>query len=186
MATCDSADSMIPFPVTYPLVSALTTSAETTIQTGDGISPISTATIETIRAWAPMVQINWRSTDLVAATPTSEPSSTTSTSLKSTTLAKEKPSGTVNVGSIVGITVGCVVALLVACAVWFLIRRRRQTKLRAGAEARREHHLKISQTLAQVDGNSAPAELEHPRKPLELVGTRCVAELDATSPQGGL
>ncbi|KAH8771020.1 hypothetical protein F5883DRAFT_551694 [Diaporthe sp. PMI_573] len=128
MATCDSAASMVSFLETYPLVTE-----ETYILTGGDQSTISTTTIETMTAWAPMIQINWRSTDM-AATPTSTPSSTASTSAGPTTAVNEEPSGTIPVVSIIGITVGCGVALLAACAIGFLLRRRRRTKLQAGTK----------------------------------------------------
>ncbi|KAG6363847.1 hypothetical protein INS49_008950 [Diaporthe citri] len=73
LATCDSAASMISFSETFPLVTTLLT-PETSVSTGGDLSIISTTTIETMTAWAPMIQINWRSTDLANEEPSDEQS----------------------------------------------------------------------------------------------------------------
>ncbi|KAI7775583.1 hypothetical protein LA080_006546 [Diaporthe eres] len=82
MASCNSDDTMNPVMQTFPYLTVLTTTAEEppTITT--------TTMIESFTAWAPMIQINWRSTDL-ATTPTSVPSSTTAP-LNATTARDEK------------------------------------------------------------------------------------------------
>lgn len=184
LATCDSAASMVPFLETFPLVTTVLIPVETSISTGGDLSTISTTTIETMTAWAPMIRINWRSADL-AATPASTPSDATSTSARPRTAANGKPSGTVTVGSIIGITVGCPMALLAACAVWFLLRRRTRTEPQAGTKEWKEHH-RTSQPLQQDDEPSALVELEPPRKPIGMAGTGCVSELEGTSSEGGI
>lgn len=175
VATCNSAGSMIPALETYPLLATPVTVA------GDP----HTTMIQTFTAQAPMIQINWRSTDLIA-TPTAALSST-NTPTGTRTTGNGRPGGTISIGSISGIVVGCVVALVAMCALCFFLGRRRQRKLPADTRHQDEDRLRTSlpHELNQDCGSFGPGELEQPRKPLEMVGTRCVAELEATSFERG-
>lgn len=176
---------MIPFLETFPLVTTLLVPAETSGLTGGDLPTVSTTTIETVTARAPMVQINWRSTDL-AATSTSVPSSSTGYTAGPTAAASEERSGALPVASIIGITLGCVVALLVACATGSFLRRRKRTKVQARTETCNKDRSGHSQPLHQDHKTPALAELEQPRQLVQVDGTRCVAEMEATSSESVL
>lgn len=179
VATCNSAGSMIPVLETYPLL--------TTTVTSTGVDP-QTITVETFTARAPMIQINWRAADLTA-TPTAAPSTSTTTPAGTKPTDNESPGGTMSAGSIGGIVVGCVVALVAMCALFFFLGRRRQGKQSAEARQHDEDGLRTPpplQALHQDCGSFGPNEMEQPRKPLEMAGTRCFAELEATTFEGGV
>lgn len=166
------------FLQTFPYLTVLTTNAR------DSESPTITTTtkIESLTALAPMIQINWRSTDL-ATTPTSVPSSTT-VPLNATTPENENASGAISIGAIIGIVVGCLVFLAAIWATWFLIRLKRRRALHVDTMSRDQGQSKNSADLLQVPQDdrrcSGPIELGDNRNPPELPGTRLVAEMDAT------
>lgn len=131
-----------------------------------------------------MIQINWKSTDLTT-TPTSALSDSTGAHAGPTaTTINETGKRTLTVGGIIGITISCVVVLLLACAIaWYILRRKRLVKLRANTQREKERPLRISQPPQKDHGHSELAELESPRKAVEMTGA---SELEPPAPKADL
>lgn len=101
----------------------------------------SAATTSTMRAWAPMVQINWKASDRSAGAAVSDGTSAVGTSTSAavassaTTSSSTSSSSSISIGAIVGAVVGAVAGvLLVAAASFFLWRHRRAQRGAGGAD----------------------------------------------------
>ncbi|KAI7784314.1 hypothetical protein LA080_010097 [Diaporthe eres] len=155
--------------ITYPYVSAVTT-AEIT----------STKTVDPLTVWAPMIQINWQSTDLETAS-TSE--TVHSTASQSATADINSSPARISTGAIAGIAVGWVIALISTGAVFaFLIRWRRQNGKSQGLQNvegadQATKHDQQQQQGQQRQHQTGTSELDGRTRPSELPGTRIVAEM---------
>lgn len=169
VATCNSDDIMIENPVlTYPYVSTVTTSEIT-----------STTTMDTFTVWAPMIQINWQSTDLETASTSEAFHSTTSQSASADN--NSSPAG-ISTGAIAGITVGFVIAVVATgTAFAFLIRQRRQNgktqSLQNAGGGDQATKYDQQQQGQQHQHQTDTSELDGHTGPSELPGTRVVAEM---------
>lgn len=168
VATCNGQDILIENPViTYPYVSAVTT-AEVT----------STTTMDSFTVWAPMIQINWQSTDLETASTSETFHSTTSQSASAD--SNSSPAG-IPTGAIAGIAVGWVIAVIATGAAFaFLIRRRRHNGKIQGLQAGgADQAMKYDQQQQgqQHQDQTGTSELDGCTEPSELPGTRIVAEM---------
>lgn len=154
--------------VTYPYVSAVTT---------DGT--VSTKTVDSMTVWAPMIQINWRSTDLKAAS-TSE--TTHSTTPQSAGADSNNSPAKFSTGAIAAITIGYVIAVLATgAAIAFLIRSRRQNRKSTGLQksggADQATKDDQQQQGPQHQYQARNVELDGRTGPSEFTGTRLVAEM---------
>lgn len=154
--------------ITYPYVSAVTT-AEIT----------STKTVDSLTVWAPMIQINWQSTDLETAATSETVHSTTS---QSATADINSSPARISTGAIAGIAVGWVIAVIATGAAFaFLIRLRRQNEkaqdLKNAGGADQATKGGQQQQGRQHRHQTGTSELDGHVEPSELPGTRIVAEM---------
>lgn len=102
-------------------------------------SSTSISVVEAFTIWAPLIQLNWKSTDRTSASGTSASAQTSSYSSSLSSSSKSGASGTstpaasststsapgqVSSGAIAGIVIGCVVAVLFLAVGFFFLRRR--------------------------------------------------------------
>lgn len=180
-ATCNGEGNMVEdVVITYPRVS-VTTTTETDSNAGSfGTLVIpSTTTMNSVTIRAPMIQINWQSTDLEVAS-TSEPVHP-ATSQSASADNNSSPAG-LSTGAIAGITVGYLIAVLATgVAAVFFIRRRRQDRkakeLQSARGADQTTKYEQQQQGQQNQYQTGPTELDGRTGPSELRGTRLVAEM---------
>ncbi|KAJ4415689.1 hypothetical protein N0V82_007182 [Gnomoniopsis sp. IMI 355080] len=191
---------MVPGLATYPKVVQVTMTESESVS---GVLSTSTATIQTIvttvktisslSAFAPMVQINWQSTDLATGTAATSASSRSNNTNNTTTTApvesinSSAPAPTSSTESVTAIAVGCTVAIVaIAASILFAIfwrRRVRKTlavRLAAhdnGADGAPKHWEVQDPQQNQLSWDSAPIELNSRTKPVEMVGTQCFPEM---------
>lgn len=116
---CPSTD-LVPGLMTIPRTTVITNEVTSSSLTIDAVS---TSTLESMPAYAPMVQINWKSSDLVSKSTATLTTSVASTSASPIPNNNSSPS----TGTIVGATVGATVGVLgILTAAFFLWRRRRK------------------------------------------------------------
>lgn len=169
MATCNIDDTMVEDPViTYPYVIAVTT---------DGI--VSTETMASVTVWAPMIQINWQSTDLESASTSETVHSTTPPSANAD--SNSSPAG-MSTGAIAGIVVGYVIAAIATGAAFaFWIRWRRQNGKTEGQQnagvADQATKYDQQQQGQQHQYQTGTSEMNGRSEPSELPGTRIFAEI---------
>ena len=180
-ATCNGEGTMVEDPViTYPRVSAVTTTETDSASAPFGtLVTQSTTTMNSVTIRAPMIQINWQSTDLEVASTSETIRSTASQS--ATGDNNSSPAG-ISTGAIAGITVGYVIAVLATgAAAAFLMHRRRQDRKAKDLQSARgvEQTTKYEQQQQEQQNQyeAGPSELDGRTGPSELRGTQIVAEM---------
>ena len=129
VVTCESGTSG-----GYTINSLPITATETYTTSSDTLTATDTATvtIETYFLYAPMVQINWKSSDLVASTSSKTPSKTSNTAVQVSQTSSPSPTPAPSSGLSTGakVAIGVVIPLVVIAALiaaFFFFRRRRRT-----------------------------------------------------------
>ncbi|KAJ0108371.1 hypothetical protein J7T55_005348 [Diaporthe amygdali] len=159
------------------------------VSTGDATFPIeSTSTdvdtslitsVMSLAVAAPMIQINWRSEDLAAATSSLSPSSTASGSTSGDSIpANTQPvsssntTSSISPGALAGAVIGGVVGLFSIAAAIFFFLRQRKTRANINEEA-----LKQPRSDKMKGAREGVTELPLYQRPVELQGSRDPSEL---------
>ncbi|KAK2596058.1 hypothetical protein N8I77_013566 [Diaporthe amygdali] len=168
------------------------------VSTGDATFPIeSTSTdvdtslitsVMSLAVAAPMIQINWRSEDLAAATSSLSPSSTTSGSTSgdfipanTQTVSSSNATSSISPGALAGAVIGGVVGLFSIAAAIFFFLRQRKTRANINEEALKQPRsdkpkgaregvteLPLNQRPVELQGSRDPSELSEYQRPVEL------------------